>query len=70
LLAFTNNPVYTIAMVVSWCGIGALLLYRFVLGYTAIRNEVKFNLFHFFLYLCAFELAPLLLIYKVLLFVF
>jgi hypothetical protein len=33
-------------------------LYRFILGYGAIHNEVKFNLFHFFLYICAFEVAP------------
>jgi hypothetical protein len=70
LLAFTGEPVYTISLVLSWCGIGALLLYRFILGFTAIRNEVRFNLFHFFLYLCAFEITPLLLIYKLLLLVF
>jgi hypothetical protein len=70
LLAFSTDPMYTIARVVSWCGIGALLLYRFILGFAAIRNEVRFNLFHFFLYLCAFEIAPLLLIYKLLLLIF
>lgn len=70
LLAFTNEPVYTISLVLSWCGIGALFLYRFVLGFTAIRKEVRFNIFHFFLYLGAFEVAPLLLIYKLLLIVF
>lgn len=70
LLAFANEPIYTISLVLSWCGIGALLLYRFILGFAAIRNEVRFNLFHFFLYLCAFEITPLLLIYKLLLLIF
>jgi hypothetical protein len=70
LLAFAQEPLYTISLVVSWCGLGALLLYRFILGFGAIRNEVRFNLFHFFLYLCAFEIIPLLLIYKLLLVVF
>lgn len=70
LLAFADDPVYTISMVLSWCGIAALLLYRFILGFAAIRNEVRFNLFHFFLYLCAFEITPLLLIYRLLLLVF
>jgi hypothetical protein len=70
LLAFTGDPIYPVSLVLSWCGIGALLLYRFVLGLAAVRNEVRVNLFHFFLYLCAFELAPLLLIYKLLLLVF
>jgi len=68
LLAFTDGVMYSVALVLSWCCVGGLLLYRFILGFAAIRNEVRFNLFHFFLYLCAFEIAPLLLIYKLLLF--
>lgn len=70
LLAFTDGVIYSVALVLSWCCVGGLLLYRFILGFAAIRNEVRFNLFHFFLYLCAFEIAPLLLIYKLLLFFF
>lgn len=70
LLAFSTEPVRSIGMTLSWCGIGFLLLYRFILGYSAVRNEVRFNLFHFFLYICAFEIAPLLLIYRLLLFFF
>jgi len=70
LIAFANEPVYSIALVLSWVVIGALLLYRFILGFATIRNEVRFNLFHFFLYLCAFEIVPLLLIYKLLLYIF
>ena len=61
---------YSVSLVLSLCCAVDFLLYRFILGYTAIRNQVKFNLFHFFLYLCAFEIAPLLLIYKALLFFF
>ncbi len=67
MLAFMQGNGYQAALVLSWTGIGILLLYRFVLTYSAVRNQVKFNPFHFFLYLCAFEIAPLLLIYKVLL---
>lgn len=70
ILAFSPDPLYSIAIMISWCGIGGLLLYRFILGYSAVRNEVRFNLFHFFLYICAFEIAPLLLIYRALLFLF
>ena len=64
LLAFTQDHLYFVALTLSWCGIGCLLFYRFILTYTAIRNQVKVNPFHFFLYLCAFEIAPLLLVYK------
>lgn len=68
LLAFTDETIHTVSLILSWCCIAGLFLYRFILGYAAIHNEVRFNLFHFFLYLCAFEIAPLLLIYKLLLF--
>ena len=67
LLAFSGPQLYSVVMVLSWCGIGMLLLYRFVLAFSAVRNEVRFNLFHFILYLAAFEVGPLLLIYRVLL---
>lgn len=70
MLAFMDGVGYTIAMVLSWCGIGLLLLYRFILGFSTVRNEVRFNLFHFFLYFVAFEVAPLLLIYRLLLLLF
>jgi hypothetical protein len=70
LLAFITGGAYQIVLVLSWIGIGCLFVYRFVLTYAAVHNQVKFNPFHFFLYLCAFEIAPLLLIYKLLLIVF
>ena len=70
LLSFIQGDAYTVAMIFSLCGIGVLLVYRFLLTYASVRNQVKFNPFHFFLYLCAFEIAPLLLIYKALLFFF
>lgn len=70
LIAFTVGDIYSASMTLSWCLIGGLLIYRFILTYTAVRNQVKVNPFHFFLYLCAFEIAPLLLIYRGLLLFF
>jgi len=67
LLAFANDPLYGSAMVISWLGIGLLLIYRFILSYAALRKEVKLNSFHFILYILGFEVIPLLLIYKLLL---
>jgi hypothetical protein len=67
MLAFMDGNAYEVALVSSWFGVGALICYRFILTYAAVRNQVRFNPFHFFLYLCAFEIAPLLLIYKLLL---
>lgn len=70
LVAFTVGDLYQAGLVLSWCLLGGLLVYRFILTYAAIRNQVKVNPFHFLLYLCAFEIAPLLLIYKTLLLFF
>jgi Domain of unknown function (DUF4271) len=70
LLAFSVGDIYTVSITLSWCLVAGLLLYRFILTYAAIRNQVKVNPFHFFLYLCAFEIAPLLLVYKALLLYF
>lgn len=64
LLAFTVQDVHFIALNLSWFMIAGLLAYRFILTYLAVRNQVKVNPFHLFLYLLAFEIAPLLLVYK------
>jgi hypothetical protein len=70
LLAFTTGDTYNIALTLTWCLVAVLLIYRMILTYGTVRNQVKVNPFHFFLYICAFEIAPLLLIYKGLLFFF
>jgi hypothetical protein len=70
LLAFLNGPVYDFILIFSFIGIGILLVYRLILTYNVVRNQVKVNPFHFFLYFCGFEIAPLLLIYKALLVLF
>ena len=70
LIAFALGDVYSVGLTISWCLVAGLLGYRFILTYAAVRNQVKVNPFHFFLYLCAFEIAPLLLVYKGLLLFF
>ena len=70
LLSFTEGNLYHFFLILSWIGIGILFIYRLVLTFGAVHNQIKVNLFHFFLYLCAFEIAPLLLIYKLLLYFF
>ena len=66
-LAFSAPATDEIIITISYFMIAILLLYRFIASYPPIRNEIKVSIFYFFLYLCAFEIAPLLLIYKVLL---
>lgn len=70
MLAFTNDPLFSVVLVISWVGLAGLFLYRLILGFGAARNEVKFNIFHFFIYMAAFEVAPLILVYRLLLFRF
>jgi hypothetical protein len=70
ILAFSLGKAYTMGITISWCLVVALLVYRFILTFSAIHNQIKVNPFHFFLYLCAFEIAPLLLVYKGLLLFF
>ena len=44
-----------------------LLFYRFMNSFQQVRKEIRLNVFHFFIYLCGFEIAPLLVSFKVLL---
>jgi hypothetical protein len=67
LIAFSDPISVDIAITVSIVLIIILFLYRFIACFGTIRAEIKINVFHYFLYLCAFEIAPLLLIYKVVL---
>jgi hypothetical protein len=66
LLAFTQNEFYQFGLGLSFLGIFILLAYRFILAYGLVHNQIRLKPFHFFLYLCCFEIAPLLLIYKLL----
>ena len=66
LLVFTFGVVYQAAISLSIMVVCALLIYRFFLSYVSIRGQVKIGFIHFFLYLLAFEIIPLLLINKLL----
>ena len=67
LLSFGSGELLHAAVVLSLIIVGALFLYRYFLSYVSLNRQVKINIFHFFLYLLAFEIVPLLLINKVLL---
>ena len=66
MLAFSDPGFQQIAFTVSIVLIIFLLVYRFIVGYAGIRNELKINALHLFLYFCGFEIIPVLLIYRVL----
>lgn len=67
LIAFYEGQPQQVFVTLSLILVVVLFAYRFIFSFGPIRAEINVNPFHFFLYLCAFEIAPLLLIYKVLL---
>ena len=67
IFSFSSSWAMQIWVTLSLAMVFVFYAYRFIATYGPVRKEIKVNGFHFFLYLCAFEIAPLLLIYKVLL---
>ncbi len=67
MITFSGPGVREIFITISLAMVFVLWMYRILASYRPVRNEIKLTPFYFFLYLCAFEIAPLLLIYKVLL---
>ena len=65
ILAFTGGQIAEVAYIISLLFIVAMLLYRYLVSLISLRSDLKINPLHFFLYLCAIEMLPLLLIYKV-----
>jgi hypothetical protein len=67
LITFSGAQTREIFITISLAMVFVLWTYRALAAYRPVRNEIKLTPFYFFLYLCAFEIAPLILIYKVLL---
>ncbi len=67
LITFSGPEAREVFITISIVMVFVLLVYRVLASYRPVGNEIKLTPFYFFLYLCAFEIAPLLLIYKVLL---
>ena len=67
MFSFSSNWAMQVWVTLSLAMVFVFYAYRFIATYGPVRKEIKVNGFHFFLYLCAFEILPLLLIYKVLL---
>lgn len=67
LMAFSISSWENALITISYTLIFGFFAYRFIISFSPVRREVKVSQFHFFMYLCAFEIIPLLLVYKVLL---
>jgi hypothetical protein len=64
VLAYANADTFIVVSTVAAFITGALLLYRYAAAFAFIKGNLKINLLQFFVYFCAVELIPVLLIYK------
>lgn len=66
IMAFSKPEVITIGVTISMLIILFSFGYRYIVSIVPIRREMKISIFHFFFYIMAFEITPLLLLYKTL----
>jgi hypothetical protein len=64
LVAFSVQELAQAAFTVGWLLIILVFVYRYLVSFTLFRNKIALNAVHFFIYLIAVEIIPLLLIYK------
>lgn len=67
VLAFVQGPQATVVLTLALIAVGFLVLYRLVLSYQTVQRATRLPFIYFMLYLAAFEVAPLLLLNKLLL---
>ncbi|HTN39434.1 MAG TPA: DUF4271 domain-containing protein [Arachidicoccus sp.] len=66
LIAFGSQHTLALTFSYTMVIIGILLIYRYIASFLLIKGKLKVTAFHFILYLCAVEIIPLLLVYRVL----
>jgi hypothetical protein len=64
LLAYANADTRGIWVTASYMALGILLLYRLVRGYGMVHKSLRINQLYFMLFVIAFEVIPILLLYK------
>lgn len=67
ILAFCDPGIARFFLYISIFLIILLIVYRYIRSYALVKQYLSFSKLHFFLYLCAFEVAPVLILTKVLL---
>lgn len=67
LLAFSDaGALQQVTLTIAATVVILLLVFRYIVSLTIIRNTLSVHPLHFFIYLCAVELMPMLILYKVL----
>lgn len=64
ILAFAVGTVVNEMITVFLWLLIVLLAYRYLVSFNVVRSSIKVNPIHFFIYLCAVEVLPILIIYK------
>ena len=70
ILAFANPVLQQVAFTISIVLLIVLLVYRFILSFAGFRSELRISALHLILYIAGFEIIPVLVIYKLLLYLF
>ncbi|WP_153798170.1 DUF4271 domain-containing protein [Foetidibacter luteolus] len=66
LYAFSGDDVNKVLITITACLVVIMLAYRYLVSLATVRGNLKVNGLHFFIYLCAVEIVPIIVIYKVL----
>ena len=66
LIAYSDDKVKSISITIVVCLAVFSLAIRYLVSLARIRRNLSITAFHFFIYLCAVEIMPLLVIYKLL----
>lgn len=66
VLWFGKHSLHPYTLVISYLVLFFLFVYRYFLILPILRRQADISAFHFFIYLCSFELVPILLLVKVL----
>jgi len=66
LIAYSNSALQNISVTIVICLAIFSLAIRYLVSLARIRKNLSITAFHFFIYLCAVEIIPLLVIYKLL----
>jgi hypothetical protein len=66
IIAFSPHQLVETSITISLLLIGLLFIYRYLVSFRAILKEMRLNALQFLFYIFAFEIVPLLLIYKTL----
>lgn len=67
LMAYSDKGGREVVITLTLIGLFILIVVRMIRGFQSVSSSLRINPLHFFMYVVAFEVIPVLLVYKVLL---